>query len=167
MVSVEATLAEVRRLLILLVCVALMALKFRHAGQACITANRVYVQRGVYKKFGKMLADCVGQLKIGHGMEKGTTMGPVTVPAGLDKVAGQIKDAVDKGATVLTGGEKINKNGGYFFQPTVIQNAAPGMLVTEEETFGPLLAMIPFDTEEEVVEAANKTSVSSSVCWCE
>jgi len=145
------------------VCSALMALKFRHAGQACITANRVYVQRGVYEKFGNMLADAVGQLKVGHGMDKGTTMGPVTVPAGLDKVAGQIKDAVEKGATVLTGGEKINKNGGYFFQPTIIQDAAPGMLVAEEETFGPLLAMIPFDSEEEVVEAANKTSVSSNI----
>ena len=137
-----------------------MALKFRHAGQACITANRVYVQRGVYEKFGALLAERVNQLKIGHGIDKETTMGPVTVPQSLSKVASQIEDAKKHGAKVLTGGERIERNGGYYFQPTIIKDAGPGMLVTTEETFGPLLALFPFDTEEEAVTAANNTSVS-------
>lgn len=136
-----------------------MSLKFRHAGQACITANRVYVQRGVYNKFSDILVQRVKQLHVGHGMDEKTSMGPLTVSAGLDKVARQIDDAKSHGATVLTGGLKVEKLGGYYFEPTIISNARPEMLVTSEETFGPLLALYPFDTEAEAVEAANNTSV--------
>ena len=137
-----------------------MALKFRHAGQACITANRVFVQWGVYDKFGEMLTTRAKALKVGHGMDKTTTMGPVTVPAGIEKVDRQIKDAIEKGAKVLTGGNRIQQEGGFFFEPTIIKDAGDRMLVTDEETFGPLLALYPFDTEEQAVEAANNTSVS-------
>lgn len=139
---------------------ALMALKFRHAGQACITSNRIYVQKGVYNEFAEMLIQRVTALKIGHGMDKMTTMGPVTTPAGLDKIASQIEDAKKHGATVLTGGQRLDKMGGYFFEPTIIKDAGPDMLVSKEETFGPLLAIFPFETEAEAVEAANNTSVS-------
>lgn len=136
-----------------------MSLKFRHAGQACITANRVYVQRGVYDEFADLLVERVKQLRVGHGMDEKTTMGPLTVPAGLDKVARQVEDARKNGASVLIGGSKIEKLGGYYFEPTIVKDARPGMLVTSEETFAPLLALYPFDTEEEAVEAANNTSV--------
>lgn len=88
-------------------------------------------------------------------------MGPLTVPGGLDKVAGQIEDAKKNGGTVLTGGNRINLNKGYFFEPTIITNATQSMKIAEEETFGPLLALFPFDTEEEAMKAANNTSVST------
>lgn len=140
-------------------CDALMALKYRHAGQACITANRIYVQRGVYEKVGQMLVNRVRKLRVGHGMDKNTTMGPLTVPAGIEKVASQIEDAVSHGGKVLTGGKKIDMEGGYFFEPTIIGDATPSMLVSSEETFGPLLALFPFATEEEAVTAANNTSM--------
>ncbi|KAI1641102.1 aldehyde dehydrogenase [Biscogniauxia mediterranea] len=166
---------------------ALMALKFRHAGQACITANRVYVQRGVYAAFGALLAAGARALKVGHGMDPDTTMGALTVPSGLDKVEGQVADAVARGATVLAGGHRLSPppppppppssnssngggggggRGGYFFEPTVIADAGPGMRVAAEETFGPLLALFPFDTEEEAVRAANDTSMGlASYCF--
>ncbi|KAF2184127.1 aldehyde dehydrogenase [Zopfia rhizophila CBS 207.26] len=141
---------------------ALMALKFRHAGQACITANRVYVQKGVYDKFADILVQRTRELRVGHGMDKETTIGPVTTLAGLDKVSSQIEDAKGNGATVLIGGNRINKDDGYFFEPTIIKNAGSSMTVATEETFGPLLALFPFETEEEAVEAANDTSMGLS-----
>lgn len=138
---------------------ALMPLKFRHAGQACITANRVYVQKGVYDKFAELLADKARGLRVGHGIDKDTTMGPITTPAGVAKTTAQVEDAKKNGATVLTGGNRIDLNNGYFFEPTVIKGVTHSMLVASEETFGPLLAVFPFDTEDEAVEAANNTSM--------
>ncbi|KAI1503760.1 aldehyde dehydrogenase domain-containing protein [Biscogniauxia marginata] len=148
---------------------ALMHLKFRHAGQACITANRVYVQRGVYKRFSSMLAEEARGLRVGHGMEKGTTMGALTTASGVDKTAGQVEDARRNGGTVLAGGNRVRSDdvgGGYFFEPTIIADAKPAMRVASEETFGPLLAIFPFDTEEEAVRAANDTSMGlASYCF--
>ncbi|PSN72956.1 aldehyde dehydrogenase [Corynespora cassiicola Philippines] len=141
---------------------ALMALKFRHAGQACITANRVYVQRGVYEKFAEILVQRAKQLKTGHGIERDTTMGPLTTPAGVQKVESQVHDAKSRGATVLIGGNRVENAQGYFFEPTIIKGAASEMRVASEETFGPLLALFPFDTEDEAVEAANSTSMGLS-----
>ncbi|KAI1086200.1 aldehyde dehydrogenase [Rostrohypoxylon terebratum] len=147
-------------------CDALMGLKFRHAGQACITANRVYVQKGIYTKFSELLAEKARQIRVGHGMDKSTTMGPVTVPSGLDKVSSQVEDAKENGATVLTGGNRVNLNNGYFFEPTIITNATQKMKIASEETFGPLLALFPFETEEEAVKLANDTSMGlASYCF--
>ncbi|KAI3332247.1 aldehyde dehydrogenase [Xylariaceae sp. AK1471] len=147
-------------------CQALIPLKFRHAGQACITANRVYVQRGVYDKFASLLAEKTRELRVGHGMDEGTTMGALTVPQGLDKTASQVEDAKKNGGTILTGGNRVDLNNGYFFEPTIIANATASMKIAEEETFGPLLALFPFDTEEEAVKAANNTSMGlASYCF--
>lgn len=143
-----------------------MSLKFRHAGQACITANRVYVQRGVYDRFAELLVKRVKQLHVGHGMDEKTTMGPLTVLAGLEKAARQVEDAKRHGASVLIGGSKIDKLGGYYFEPTIVKNANSDMLVASEETFAPLLALFPFETEDEVVEAANNTSVRILGFFC-
>lgn len=137
-----------------------MALKFRHAGQACITANRVYIQRAIYPRLAELLTAKAAALKLGHGTDPSTTMGPVTVPQSLDKIAEQIADAEGLGGKVLTGGKKADL-GGYFFEPTVIGDCGPNMKVAREETFAPLLALFPFDTEEEAVEMANDTSVGS------
>jgi succinate-semialdehyde dehydrogenase/glutarate-semialdehyde dehydrogenase len=138
-----------------------MSLKFRHAGQACITSNRIFVQKGVYDKFAQMLVEKTKALKVGHGLERDSTIGPLTTPAGIEKVESQIADAKKLGAKVLTGGQRLGKTEGYFFEPTIIKDAGPEMLVSKEETFGPLLAIFPFETEAEVVEAANNTRVST------
>jgi succinate-semialdehyde dehydrogenase/glutarate-semialdehyde dehydrogenase len=141
--------------------VALMALKWRHAGQACITANRVYVQKGVYDKFADILKQRTSKLVVGHGAEKGTTMGPVTTPRSLDKALNQVEDAKKHGGQVILGGGKVVGKSGYFFEPTIILGAKKEMLITSEETFAPVLALYSFDTEDEAVTAANNTSVSA------
>lgn len=139
---------------------ALFALKWRHAGQACITANRVYVQAGVYDKFAQMLLERTKTIKLGHGAEKGTTMGPVTMARALDKAESQVEDAKKHGGQVITGGARLKDTGGFFFEPTIITKANHQMLIASEETFAPVLALFSFETEEEVVKAANNTSVS-------
>ncbi|KAF2842540.1 succinate-semialdehyde dehydrogenase [Patellaria atrata CBS 101060] len=138
---------------------ALIALKWRHAGQACITANRVYIQKGVFGQVEQMLIDETRKIKVGHGIETETTMGPVTTPRGIEKVECQIKDAQKHGGTVLTGGKKPYGLPGYFFEPTIISNMKPEMLISREETFGPILSLYKFETEDEVVDLANKTSM--------
>jgi acyl-CoA reductase-like NAD-dependent aldehyde dehydrogenase len=141
---------------------ALAALKWRHAGQACITANRVYVQRGVYKKFTELMLATGRALHVGHGADPATTMGPLTTPRGLDKAQQLVDDAREKGANILLGGNKLDRKGGggYFFEPTLVVDAHEGLLLATEEQFAPVMALFPFETEEEVVEKANSTSVS-------
>lgn len=138
---------------------ALFNLKWRHAGQACITANRVYVQSGIYDKFAEMFAEKTKTLKIGHGADSETTMGPVTTDRGLDKASQQVEDAKKLGGKIVTGGKKIEGKDGYFFEPTIILDATKDMLITREETFAPVIALYKFETEEEAVEMANNTSV--------
>ncbi|KAL1959660.1 hypothetical protein VTO42DRAFT_1695 [Malbranchea cinnamomea] len=138
----------------------LMALKWRHAGQACITANRVYVQSGVYDKFAQMLREKTSALVVGHGAKDGTTMGPLTTPRGLDKASAQVDDAVKHGAKVILGGKrKTDCGNGYFFEPTIITEMTQDMLISREESFAPILALYRFDTEEEAVKWANDTSM--------
>jgi len=137
---------------------AIHALKFRHAGQACITANRIYVQRGAYEKFTQIMTERTKKLKIGHGAEAGTTIGPVTTPRGIAKAEAHIEDAKKHGARIVLGGKKIEGNG-YFFEPTIVLDVNEQMLLSQEEQFAPIAAFIPFEKEEEAVEAANKTSM--------
>lgn len=144
-----------------------MALKYRHAGQACITANRVYVQKGVYDKFAKILTEKTKALKVGHGATEGVTMGPVTTERSLDKAESHIADAKKLGGQIVTGGNKLHgKEGydGYFFEPTLITGAKKEMLISQEEQFSPILAMFEFDTEEEAVQRANDTSMGLASC---
>ena len=145
----------------------LMALKWRHAGQACITANRVYVQKGVYQKFADIIAQKTKEFKIGHGAEKGVTLGPVTTPRSLDKAEEQIADAKKHGGQIMMGGNKLHGSkgyDGYFFEPTIITGAKGEMLITREETFAPIMALYEFDTEDEVVQKANDTSMGLASC---
>lgn len=141
-----------------------MALKWRNAGQACVTANRVYIQKGVYSQFAELLKERTSKLVVGHGADKGTTMGPVTSPRGLDRALGQVEDAKKHGGQVILGGGKVSGKSGYFFEPTIIMGGNKDMLITREETFAPVIALYSFDTEEEAVEAANNTSVNDSLC---
>lgn len=141
----------------------LMALKWRHAGQACITANRVYVQSGVYQKFAEILLERTRELVVGHGAESGTTMGPVTTERSLDKAMAQVNDAKANGGKIVLGGDKHSGDGaakgGYFFSPTIITHANSEMLIAREETFAPVLALFEFKTEDEAVKLANDTSM--------
>jgi acyl-CoA reductase-like NAD-dependent aldehyde dehydrogenase len=139
---------------------ALMILKWRTAGQACTHANRVYVQSGVYDKFTQKMLEATQKLKVGHGAETGTTMGPLTTDRQVEKVEKHVSDAVSRGGKILCGGKRPSglKNG-YFFEPTIIAGMTPDMLTTQEEIFGPLLGIYKFETEEEAVELANNTSM--------
>jgi succinate-semialdehyde dehydrogenase len=144
----------------------IFALKYRHAGQACITANRIYVQSGIFDEFLQKWNAESKKIVVGHGSDKATTMGPVTTPRGIEKALALVKDAQSKGATVHTGGNKISKNGGYFFEPTVITGITPDMDIASEEIFAPVCTFIKFDTEDEVVKKANDTSMGlASYCF--
>ncbi|KLJ12453.1 succinate-semialdehyde dehydrogenase [Blastomyces silverae] len=127
---------------------------------ACITANRIYVQSGVYEKFAQLLKERTSALVVGHGAKADTTMGPVTTPRSLDKAEGQVEDAVKLGGKViLGGGRKKDCGGGYFFEPTIIMDMKADMLISREETFAPIAALYKFETEEEAVKWANDTSM--------
>jgi succinate-semialdehyde dehydrogenase/glutarate-semialdehyde dehydrogenase len=139
---------------------ALMALKWRHAGQACITANRVYVQKSIYTKFSNLLVTKTKSLKMGHGNSTGTTLGPVTTARSLDKAESQVTDAISHGGKLLLGtGQRKKDTEGYFFEPAIIGDANGEMLIASEETFAPVLALFAFETEDEVVRLANDTSM--------
>ena len=134
-----------------------MQSKYRNAGQTCVCANRLYVQRGVYEAFVTRLAERVAQLKVGPGSEPGVQIGPLIDRQGMDKVRRHVDDAVAKGARVLTGGRVLEQGGGRFFAPTVLADADASMLCAREETFGPVAPVFAFDTEEQAVAAANST----------
>jgi succinate-semialdehyde dehydrogenase / glutarate-semialdehyde dehydrogenase len=139
----------------------LMALKWRHAGQACITANRVYVEESIFEDFLQKLADKTSQLKLGHGTEKDTTMGPLTTDRGMQKAQTHVQDALKHGAKVVVGGKAGTELGmkGYFFQPTILRNVSLDCMIAKEETFSPVLALYSFKTEEEAIKLANNTSM--------
>lgn len=143
--------------------VALMAPKWRHAGQACITANRIYVQAGVYDGFTEMLREATTELVVGHGAEKGTTMGPLTIARGIVKAERQVQDAVRRGAKIILGSGRAMERGGdqrgYFFEPTILTEVTAEMLISREETFAPVAALYKFETEDEVIRMANDTGM--------
>lgn len=138
---------------------ALMILKWRTAGQACTHANRVYVQSGVYDKFAQMMLEATQKIKVGHGSDPSTTMGPLTTSRGIEKLEHHVADAVKHGGKILCGGKKPAGLRGYFYEPTIISGMTSEMLSTREEIFGPLLGLYKFQTEEEAVRMANDTSM--------
>ncbi|WP_285415064.1 NAD-dependent succinate-semialdehyde dehydrogenase [Variovorax sp. efr-133-TYG-130] len=133
-----------------------MLSKYRNTGQTCVCANRIYVQRGVLSEFTKKLVEKVNALKVGDGMDPGTTQGPLIDAKAVSKIEEHVADALVKGATLLAGGKR-HSLGGNFFEPTVIGNATSHMLVAHEESFGPLAPVFSFDTEDEVLALANDT----------
>ena len=108
-----------------------------------------------------MLKERTSKLKIGHGMEADTTLGPVTTPNGLDKATAFVDDARKKGGDVILGGQRVPGLKGFFFEPTIVKNAHGEMLLIQEENFAPVLGLVRFQEEDEVVRVANDTSVSS------
>lgn len=133
-----------------------MASKYRNAGQTCVCSNRVYVQSAVAEEFSKRLSAKVSELSVGPGMEGNPQVGPMIDQQAIEKVQRHIDDAVSKGGTVLTGGRQ-HALGGRFFQPTVIANANHDMLLSHEETFGPVAPIFTFKSEAEVIAHANNT----------
>ena len=133
-----------------------IASKYRNAGQTCVCANRVFVQSGIYDDFAKALAAKVAEMEVGDGFEDGIVQGPIIDQQGFEKVTSHVADALAKGGEVITGG-KPHALGGTFFEPTVITGANSQMQLYSEETFGPVAALFKFETEEEVITAANDT----------
>ncbi|MFV0386496.1 NAD-dependent succinate-semialdehyde dehydrogenase [Paracoccus sp. (in: a-proteobacteria)] len=131
-----------------------MASKFRNNGQTCVCANRIYVQSGVYDEFARRLAAAVDGLRVGDGLEDGVTTGPLISASAVEKVEEHVRDVLDHGGALLTGGERM---GGLFYKPTIVTGVTDGMKVATEETFGPLAPLFRFETEEEVIEKANAT----------
>ena len=133
--------------------------KFRSSGQTCVCANRIYVQRGIYEAFAVAFTAEVAKFKVGPGYSSGVTHGPLIHERAVDKVQEHIDDAVKKGGKILLGGNTRPDLGQYFFQPTVIRDVTSSMQIANDETFGPIAPLFPFDTEEEVVKLANDTDV--------
>ena len=133
-----------------------IASKFRNMGQTCVCANRIYVQDKIYDAFAEKLAGAVAKLKVGRGTEAGVVQGPLINAAAVDKVEHHIADAVAKGAVITTGGHR-HKLGGTFFEPTVLKNMTAVMLISREETFGPVAPLYRFADEKQAIELANAT----------
>lgn len=136
--------------------VGAMQSKYRNAGQTCVCANRIFAQDGIYDRFTERLAEASAALKVGDGMEEGVSAGPLIDIKAVEKVESHIRDAVSKGARVVVGGGR-HSNGGNFFEPTVLADVTPEMIVSREETFGPLAPVYRFETDEDVVKKANDT----------
>ena len=133
-----------------------MASKFRNAGQTCVCANRILVQSGIYDAFVERLRESIADLRVGNGFEDGSEQGPLISTKAVEKVQRHIADAVEGGARVVHGGD-VHELGGTFFQPTLLTGVRGDMLVAREETFGPLAAVISFETEDEAIAMANDT----------
>ncbi len=131
-----------------------MTAKYRNAGQTCVCANRFYVQSKVYDSFVEKLAEKAKRIKVGNGFEAGVNQGPMIDDQAIAKVEAHVADAVAKGATVVAGGERISER---FYSPTVLSNVTPEMVVSREETFGPVAPVFRFETEAEAIEQANAT----------
>ncbi|MQB46361.1 NAD-dependent succinate-semialdehyde dehydrogenase [Rhizobium sp. ICMP 5592] len=133
-----------------------IASKYRNAGQTCVCANRIYVQSNVYDAFAAKLAAKVAELAVGDGFTPGVAIGPLIDEQGIAKVEDHVRDAVSKGAKVLTGGKRI-EGAGTFFAPTILTGIDRTMKVAREETFGPVAPLFRFETVEDVIAQANDT----------
>jgi len=130
------------------------AYKYRNAGQVCISPTRFYVQEPAYGRFLARFTEYAKSLKLGDGLEKGVTMGPLANARRIDAMESFVKDAKDRGAKIVTGGQRRG-NQGYFFEPTVITEVPDDAKIMTQEPFGPLAPVVTFKTFDEVVERAN------------
>ncbi|MEY9104593.1 aspartate-semialdehyde dehydrogenase [Bradyrhizobium yuanmingense] len=135
-----------------------MAAKFATSGQDCLAANRIYVQTGIYSAFVEKFSAAIARLRVGHGLEAATDIGPMTKSSVAEKCKAQIADAVAKGARVVSG-KQDRVFGQNFVCPTLLSDVTDDMLISSEETFGPVAAVLPFDSEEEVLARANSSEM--------
>lgn len=132
----------------------LITSKFRNAGQSCIASNRILAQKDVAQELAERTVRATSRLKVGNGFDEGVALGPMIDEQGREKVLEHVLDAREKGAKVAFGGERLGDRG-YFVEPAVLTDVRPGMKVMEEETFGPVIAISPFETEDEAIRLAN------------
>ena len=130
------------------------AFKYRNAGQVCISPTRFYVQEQSYKKFLARFTEYANGIKLGDGLEKGNTMGPLANPRRLDAMEALVNDSKARGATIVTGGKRRG-NQGYFFEPTIVTDIPDDSKLMTEEPFGPIAPIVTFKDFDEVVERAN------------
>jgi len=135
-----------------------MVSKFRNTGQTCVCANRIYVQSSIIDEFSERLAQRITKLKVGPGDQDGVEQGPLINRDAMDKVKEHIRDAKNKGARVLVGGQP-DSQGGLFFSPTLLTDCTSEMLIAREETFGPVAPLFPFEDEEDALRLANASEV--------
>ena len=133
-----------------------IASKYRNTGQTCVCANRLLVQSGVYEEFARKLQEAVSKLRVGDGLAGVTDQGPLIDAKAVAKIEEHIADAVGKGAKIALGGKR-HALGGTFFEPTILTDVTPAMLVAREETFGPVAPLFKFDTEAQAIAMANDT----------
>ncbi len=133
-----------------------LASKYRNTGQTCVCANRLLVQAGVYDEFAKRLKSAVAQLRVGDGLAGVTDQGPLIDAKAVAKVEEHIADALAKGAKIALGGKR-HALGGLFFEPTILTDVTPKMLVAREETFGPVAPLFKFESEAQAIAMANDT----------
>lgn len=131
--------------------------KFRNTGQTCICANRIYVQSGIYDEFVEKFASAVAELKVGNGIDETVDVGPLINKSGFEKVENHVKDAVSKGAKIVTGGKPFTDQKGNFYAPTVIKDVNESMVIMQEETFGPVAPLQKIESIEEGIRLANDT----------
>jgi len=131
--------------------------KFRNTGQSCIAANRIYVQKTIYKTFLQKFVAAVQRLKTGNGLEEGIDIGPMISQHALDGALAQVEDAVKRGGKVLAGGKRLAGTRGYFLEPTVLADVADNSTCMHEETFAPIAPVGMFETEQEAIAMANNS----------
>jgi succinate-semialdehyde dehydrogenase/glutarate-semialdehyde dehydrogenase len=146
-----------------------MASKFRNMGQTCVSVNRIFVHEAVVDDFSERLERAMGALRIGNGLDEASDVGPLIEPAAIEKVERHIADAVEKGAKVVLGGGRAagpDLRSEQYFEPTLLVNVDDSMLVTQEETFGPVAPILTFRDEQEVIARANNTPYGlSAYCF--
>ena len=130
--------------------------KYRNSGQTCVCANRIYVQSSIYDDFSQRFTEKASELVVGNGLDESTQQGPLISKNAIEKVSNHIEDAKNSGAIITTGGNP-HSLGGLFFEPTVLTGVSDEMLISKEETFGPVAPIFSFETEQEVIERANNT----------
>ena len=134
--------------------------KFLNTGQACISPNRIFVQRRILEPFLATLQERVGKLRAGNGLDPANSIGPLINEAAIAKVDRQVQDAIAKGANLLSGGARLSDGelaNGHFYGATLLSNISADMLIYREETFGPVAAVVPFDDDDDVIAMANDT----------
>lgn len=137
----------------------LMALKWRNAGQACISANRAIVQDTVYDRFAEIVLEKTRRLVLGHGSDPKVNFGPLTTPKGVERASNLVENATALGGKIIHGGQEPKDLEGYFFNPTIILNANEKMDIWQQESFCPVLGLFKFSTENEAIDFANSTSM--------
>lgn len=133
-----------------------MLAKMRNGGEACTAANRFYVQRAIAEAFSARLAERMGELRVGDGVDPHTQCGPMVNAAAVEKIASLVDDACTKGARIIAGGNQPDRQG-YFYNPTVLADVPPDANLLSEEIFGPVAPIVVFDTDDQAVALANAT----------